>query len=38
VIAGDEPGSKAEKARTLGIAVWDEARFRRMLEEAGVGA
>jgi DNA ligase (NAD+) len=35
VIAGEDAGSKLEKARGLGIAVWDEARFRAALAEAG---
>jgi DNA ligase (NAD+) len=38
VIAGSDPGSKLERARTLGVAIWTEARFRRALDEAGVGA
>jgi len=32
VLAGDEAGSKLEKAKQLGIRVIDEAEFRRMLE------
>lgn len=32
VVAGEEAGSKLEKARKLGIAVLDEAAFRSMLE------
>jgi DNA ligase (NAD+) len=31
IVAGDEPGSKIEKARTLGIAIWDEAELLRRL-------
>ncbi|MDD5775935.1 MAG: NAD-dependent DNA ligase LigA, partial [Candidatus Omnitrophica bacterium] len=32
VVAGDHPGSKARKARELGIPVIDENEFQRMLE------
>jgi DNA ligase (NAD+) len=33
VLAGAEPGSKLDKAKELGVAIIDEAEFRRMLEE-----
>ena len=31
VLAGEEAGSKLEKARKLGVAIVDEAEFRKML-------
>ena len=37
VIAGEEAGSKLTKAQSLGIAVWDERRFRDALAKAGAG-
>jgi len=35
VIAGEDAGSKLEKAKALGVAVWDEARFAAALRKAG---
>jgi DNA ligase (NAD+) len=32
VVVGADPGSKAEKARALGVAVIDEAAFRKLLD------
>lgn len=34
VIAGESAGSKLDKARSLGIEVWDEARLLKALDEA----
>ena len=33
VVAGENPGSKLERARTFGVPVLDEADFRRLIEE-----
>ncbi len=35
VVAGESAGSKLDKARELGIEVWDEARLLKALEGAG---
>lgn len=34
VVAGDEAGSKLEKAQHLGVAVIDEAGLRKLLKES----
>jgi len=36
LIAGTDPGSKLDKARKLGVTVWDEARLKAALKSAGV--
>ena len=35
VIVGEKPGSKADKARELGIEIWDEGRLYSLFEELG---
>ena len=32
VVVGDSPGSKAEKAESLGVPILDEAAFHRLLD------
>jgi len=34
VIAGVSPGSKLEKARSLGVEVWEESRLLKALKKA----
>jgi len=34
VVVGDEPGSKAEKAKSLGVETLDEAAFLRLIMPA----
>jgi DNA ligase (NAD+) len=33
VVVGADPGSKAERARELGVTIVDEAAFQRLLEK-----
>ena len=35
VVAGEDAGSKADKARELGVKIVDEEEFLRMLGEGG---
>ena len=36
VVAGEEPGGKLDKARGLGVEIWDEAQFKAALRRAGI--
>jgi DNA ligase (NAD+) len=36
VVVGADPGSKAERARELGVTMLDEAGFHRLLEKGEV--
>lgn len=36
VVAGEDPGSKYEKAKKLNVTILDEARFLELLKEAGI--
>jgi len=38
VVAGESPGSKLAKARSLGVEVWDESAFRSALRKGGLAA
>jgi DNA ligase (NAD+) len=36
VVVGADPGSKADKARALGVPIADEAAFRHLLDHGGL--
>jgi DNA ligase (NAD+) len=35
VVAGEDPGSKYEKAKSLGVPILDEDGFLRLIRDAG---
>ena len=37
VVAGEAAGSKLEKAKQLGVAVWDETALQQLFDEHGAG-
>ena len=36
VVAGSDPGQKRDKAKALGVEIWDEKQFKAALKKAGV--
>jgi len=35
VVVGDDPGSKADKAKQLGVTVLNEQEFQRLVKDSG---